>query len=83
MDLRGRPITSYPLLPTKMNQLDKSYFRAQSFHEADQQKDYWLKRDVRERLSAAWYLISSAYGFPLDDPPRLDKSVLSMRKHLK
>jgi hypothetical protein len=61
--------------------LDKTYFRAQSFQEADEQKEYWLHNDVKERLGAAWYLISCAYGFNLENPPRLDKSIFSMRKH--
>lgn len=61
--------------------LDKSYFKAQSFQEADEQKVYWSQKDVKERLRAAWYLISCAYGFKLEDPPRLDKSIFSMRKH--
>lgn len=61
--------------------LDKIYFKAQSFEEADNQSSYWRKKDVTERLRAAWYLISCAYGFSLDNPPRIDKSVFSMRKH--
>lgn len=61
--------------------LDKTYFKAQSFQEADNQKAYWIRQDVTERLRAAWYLISCAYGFNLDNPPRLDKTIFSMRKH--
>ena len=61
--------------------LDKSIFKAQSFEEADNQNAYWLQKDVKERLSAAWYLISCAYGFSLDDQPPMDKSAFSMRQH--
>jgi len=61
--------------------LDKSFFKAQSFQEADNQKQYWLQKNVSERLGAAWYLISCAYDFSLDNPPKLDKTVFSMRKH--
>lgn len=61
--------------------LDKSIFKAQSFEEADNQNTYWLQKDVKERLRAAWQLISCVYGFPIDDPPRIDKSVFRMRKH--
>lgn len=61
--------------------LDKTYFKAQFFKEADIQKYYWQNKDVSERLKAAWYLISCAYQFPIDNPTQIDKSVFSMRKH--
>ncbi len=61
--------------------LDKTYFKAQTFREADMQKLYWSQKDVQERLRSAWYLISCAYGFTTDNPPRLDKSAFKMRKH--
>jgi len=60
---------------------DKSFFKAQSFEEADKQKNYWLQKDAKERIGAAWQLISGIYGFSIDDPPRIDKSVFRMRKH--
>jgi len=62
--------------------LDKTFGRVQTFWEADNNRDYWLKKDTKERLRAAWYLISCAYGFKLDNPPRMDKTVFSTRKHL-
>lgn len=34
-----------------------------------------------ERLRAAAYLNSVAYGYDLDNPPRLDRTVFSSRKH--
>ncbi len=61
--------------------LDKTYGKAQTFREAENNRDYWLKKDVKERLHAAWYLTCMAYGYSLDDPPRLDKTIFSMRKH--
>jgi len=61
--------------------LDKTFFKAQSFEEADKQNIYWLQKDVKERLRAAWYLTSCAYGFSIDDPPQIDKSAFHMRKH--
>ena len=64
-----------------MYRLDKSYGKAQSFKEADNNREYWLQKDTKERLQAAWYLISCAYQFDLDNPPRLDRTVFSMRKH--
>ncbi len=61
--------------------LDKSAFKIQSFEEADQNFDYWKTKSVEERLKAAYYLISCAYNFPPDDPPKLDREAFSMRKH--
>ena len=34
-----------------------------------------------ERLRAAAYLNSVAYGYDLDNPPRLDRTAFSMRGH--
>ena len=61
--------------------MDKTSFKAQTFKEAGDQRAYWLQKTVKERLRAAWYLISAAWGFPPGDPPRMDKNAFSMRKH--
>ena len=61
--------------------LDKSIFKAQSFEEANNHNTYWLQKDVKERLKAAWHLISCFYVFSIDDPPRIDKSAFHKRKH--
>jgi hypothetical protein len=61
--------------------LDKTYGKAQTFNEADDNRGYWLQKDASERIKAAWFLIASAYGFSLDHPPRIDKSKFTMRKH--
>lgn len=65
----------------KKYRLDKSAFRLQSFEEASNNKDYWLSKSPSERWQAAWYLICSAYNLDPDNPPRLDRSVFSMRKN--
>ncbi|MBC9890742.1 MAG: hypothetical protein F7B06_13070 [Opitutae bacterium] len=41
---------------------------------------YWKTRPVEERLAAAAYLNSIAYGYPQHSPLRLDKTVHSTRK---
>ena len=61
--------------------LDRTKFKLQTFKEADNDYDYWQTKTPEERLSAAWYLISVAYNFPVNDPPRLDKTAFAMRKH--
>ncbi len=60
--------------------LDRTHFKAQTFREADNHLDYWLSKTPEERLRAAYYLISVAWNFPLDDPPRLNRNVFSTRK---
>jgi len=61
-------------------QLDRTAFAIQSFEAAAHQRVYWLARTPYERLSAAWYLICSAYNLPREQPQRLDRSCFSMRK---
>ena len=61
--------------------LDRTKFKMQSFEEADHQMEYWQTKTVNERLAAAFYLNSVAYQFDINNPPRMDKTVFSMRKH--
>ncbi len=42
---------------------------------------YWKSKTVTERLQAAFYLNSIAYDFNLSSPPKLDRTVFSMRKN--
>ncbi len=60
---------------------DRTKFKIQTFQEADQNLDYWLSKSPAERLRAAYYLISVAWGFDFHNPPRMDKQVFSVRKH--
>lgn len=54
----------------------------QSFHEADMQHAYWQTKSPTERLQAAFYLISVAYDFNINHPPKMDRTVFGMRKQL-
>lgn len=42
---------------------------------------YWKSKSIEERLASAWYLTCMAYGLDPDNPPRIDKTVFSSRKH--
>lgn len=64
----------------KMERLDKSAFKKQSYQEASNNFKYWTSKSRKERLEAAYYLNSVAYNFPIDDPPRMDKSIFKARK---
>lgn len=61
--------------------LDRTKFKMQTFREASHQLEYWKTKTVEERLGAAFYLMSVAYDFDIENPPRLDRTVFSMRKH--
>ena len=65
----------------KQYRLDRTQFKMQSFQEADMQYDYWKKQTIEERMRAAYYLISVAFDFDINNPPRLDRTKFSMRKH--
>jgi hypothetical protein len=64
-----------------MFQLDKTAFKKQSFQQSDNTRGYWLSKSVEERFQAALYLQSVVYGFDLNNPPSMDKTVFSSRKH--
>jgi hypothetical protein len=63
--------------------LDRTAFRAVTFEEAEQTQAYWLTKTPAERFRAAMYLNSIAYNFDINNPPKMDKTVFSTRKHEK
>lgn len=64
----------------KKYRLDKSVFKIKSFEEASNNYAYWSKKSPEDRLRAANYLIASAYGFPVDQWPRMEKRFTGARK---
>jgi hypothetical protein len=61
--------------------LDRKAFKIQTFEEADKTTEYWRSKTPQERFEAAYYLICQAYNIDPENPPRLDRTVFSMRKH--
>lgn len=61
--------------------MDKTAFSIQTFEEADNAMRDYSNRTLGERLHIYWHLTSIAYKFDLNNPPRMDKTVFSMRKH--
>ena len=60
--------------------LDRTSFKAQTAEEAPRSQAACYKTLTwQERLRIANYLNSVAYGYPVDNPPRLDKTVFSVR----
>ena len=45
------------------------------------QNAYWKDKSVTERLNAACFLISVAYSYDPANPPKLDRTKFSCRKH--
>lgn len=61
--------------------LDRTKFKMQTFKDASHQLSYWQTKTTVERLQAAYFLISQAYNFDLNNPPKMDRQQFSMRKH--
>lgn len=61
--------------------MDKTFAKAQTFAEADDNKSYWNKKTYEERLNAAYFLICSAYNLSHSNLHSLDKKVCVCRKH--
>jgi hypothetical protein len=60
-------------------QFDRTSFKAQSFQEEQKSKSF-SNENITERLRVSFYLNSIAYNFDINHPPKMDKSVFSMRK---
>jgi hypothetical protein len=61
--------------------MDRTAFWAGKISEqTERNRVFWSKKTLEERLIAAAYLNSVAYGYPLDAPPRLDRTAFSMGK---
>jgi hypothetical protein len=64
-----------------MYKLDRNSFKQQSFQEAAVHAGTYKKLSVTERLRIAFYLISVAYQFNMNNPPRMDKTIFEKRRH--
>jgi hypothetical protein len=60
--------------------LDRTAFKAQTAEEAPKtQAAYYKTLTWQERLRIANYLNSVAFNYPENEPPKMDKTVFSMR----
>lgn len=62
--------------------LDRSVFHAGTHEETEKYYSRNQPKSLSERLQAANYLNSVAFQFDLNNPPKMDKTVFSMRKHV-
>jgi len=61
--------------------LDRTAFEMNSHREMEKRTiEYWKTKTAEERLSAAAYLISVAYNYSEENPPRMDRTVHSAGK---
>ncbi|WP_184546665.1 hypothetical protein [Mucilaginibacter sp. FT3.2] len=63
--------------------LDRTAFKAQTAKEAADHSSYYKNLTWQERLRVANYLNSVAYNYPENEPPRIDKTVFSVRTREK
>lgn len=59
---------------------DRTAFRMMTFKEAEASNIFDKNISYAERLRQAYYLISQAYGFSMNDQPKLDREQFSSRK---
>jgi hypothetical protein len=65
----------------KKYRLDKRAFKIQTVEEADDAMRNYSSHTIKERLETAFYLTSIAYGFDIENPPRMDKTAFRIKKH--
>ncbi len=65
-----------------MYKMDKTIGKGMSFKEAEDQKIFAKETSMSERLNQSWYLTCMAFGIDPLNPPKMEKSVGSSRKHM-
>jgi len=60
--------------------LDRTVFKAHTAEEAGNHSSYYKSKSRKERLEIAAYLNSIAFNYPVNDPPRMDKTIFQARK---
>lgn len=68
-------------ITNKSPKLDRTAFRMGKHEELSNDFKYWQSKSLAERLRAAHYLNSVAFQFDIENPPRLERTIFSMRKH--
>ncbi|WP_373494573.1 hypothetical protein [Aquiflexum sp.] len=63
--------------------LDRNAFKASNSSEKINYGEVYKNKSIDELLEIAAYLNSLAYGYSLDNPPRLDKTVFHARSREK
>ena len=64
-----------------MYKMDRTFVKAKTIAEAEQDKKFPVGMPIGERLREAWWLTCMAYQIDPANPPRMDKQYFSVRKH--
>jgi hypothetical protein len=59
--------------------MDKTFFKMQTFKDADIQKKYWQSKTFDERLSAAMEMVKVSYSQHVISSVSMDKFLTKMR----
>ena len=62
-----------------MYKLNRTAFKMQTNEQASNNCEYWLAKTPAERLKAVAYLNSVAFNYPINNPPRLDRTHFKVR----
>jgi hypothetical protein len=60
--------------------LDKNYFWEGKLEDKPSDAAYYGTLTMEQRLKIAFYLNSVAYNFDINNPPKMNKSVFTIRK---
>ncbi|MCE7991449.1 MAG: hypothetical protein HEP71_05690 [Roseivirga sp.] len=63
-----------------MFSFDRSTFEATKAEDHKNDLDFWKQKTVLERLRAAYYLNSIAFGFDAENEPGMDRTYFQARK---
>ncbi|MEP7195695.1 MAG: hypothetical protein ABI851_04200 [Saprospiraceae bacterium] len=64
----------------EFNKLDRNSFYRMTAEESDLYQMEYRDVSMEERLRVSQYLTSMAYGYDMNNPPRLDRSLFSTSK---
>ena len=64
-----------------MYKMDKTIGKLLTHKEEEESKKFTDEVSLPERLRQAWFLTCMAYGIDPQHPPKIDKTIFSMRKH--
>ncbi|MBN8691620.1 MAG: hypothetical protein J0L69_00415 [Bacteroidetes bacterium] len=64
-----------------MFKLDRSAHKTYNFKEIQKESDNYFSLSAEERFKVFAYLQSVAYNFSQNNPPKMDKTIHSYRKH--
>lgn len=66
-----------------MDRMDRSFhWSGKAIDNEERLKEYWAKTTPKQRLEVAFYLNSVAFNFDINNPPKMDRTVFSMRKNV-